>query len=378
MNLDRFVPWWELERGLGRQDTRRPRARWQEDMLEALDPASPVRESSWMPKELEAAVVNPQPPEQPFLWTRSDGKAMIYPLRAHSFIGESESMKSWAAIHVALDAARKGKGVVYIDCETSLDIFAGRLAGMGVGRNVRRIAYVRPDEPLYVRDGRYGEYTSTPALVALEGVFNAWHAELVVIDGVTEIMAMHGWDSSDAGDVARYHRVLLRRWSGEVASLEVDHIAKGDFNGDPNFVRSALGSQHKRAGIDGASYLFTSILKGGRGGRSESLVKLVKDREGGVRASQLTDKGDMGTFVVDSSGEDGKLEVAFLAGTLSGGDEMDVADAILKFLKASPNGNKAIADKLHLDRYRVRSATKKLEDGGLIVRGMQDRWELVD
>lgn len=378
--MSRFVPWWELEKQVGRQDTRTPWTRWKEDFLdvEHVD-GEEAGISSWVPKHLESAVANPAPPEQPSLLSRSDGACLIYPLRAHSFIGESESMKSWAAIYVAMDAARKGKGVVYIDCETSLDIFAGRLSAMGIGRNVKRVSYVRPDEPLYARvGGRYGEYQPTPALLALEHVFNAWHAELVIIDGVTEIMAMHGWDSSDAGDVARYHRVLLRRWSGEIASLEVDHVAKGDFNGDPNFVRSALGSQHKRAGIDGASYLFTPVLKGGQGGRSESLVKLVKDREGGVRARQLSPAGDMGKFVVDSTGGDGpgQIKVAFLAE--GGANVMEVAETVLEFLSVSPSGNNAISAALKLPRDKVRQVTKKLEDGGLIERGVEERWFIIE
>lgn len=370
--LEKFVPWWELEKIKGKEDRRKARTRYSEDYLHHLE--DDFEPTSWEPKNLEHAVRHPSPPESPRFFSRSDGAKLIYPRRAHSFIGESESMKTWAAIAVALDVARSGRGVVYVDCETSLDIFAGRFGRMGGLKYVENVAYVRPDEPLYDKVG-YDAWSPTAALQELEAVFNAWHAELVVLDGVTEIMAMHAWNINDAADVARYHKVLLRRWSGEIATLEVDHVAKGDFTGDTNFIRSALGSQHKRAGIDGASYLFIPVKKSGQGGRSESMVKLLKDREGGSRVNQLSEQGDMGMFVIDSSGEGDSIKVSLEA---KGDTGMDVGMVLLTAIKELPGGNNALAGRLHLDAKKVRDTCLLLEAGGHIKRGEQDRWFVVE
>lgn len=365
--MEKWEPWWDLERKAGREDTRTGRTRYGEDYALGLPDDHEV--TSWEPLALEQAVLHPRPPETPRFWSRSDGARMIYERRAHSFIGESESMKTWAAVSVALDVARRGRGVVYVDCETSLDIFAGRVARLGGVDCVNNLAYVRPDDPLYVR--KAGGFFATPALEALEATFNAWHAELVILDGVTELMAMHGLDNNDATDVALYHKILLRRWSGEVATLEVDHVPKVDFS-NPYTSVTALGSQHKRAGIDGASFLFLPREKGGQNGVSRSLVRLVKDREGGVRTFADAE-GDLGFFTIDSSTGDGSSS-ASLEKTVS----ESIDQKILDMLEGFPAGNKRIADELRVDVGRVRKATLRMCDEGLLIRGDQQKWFLAD
>lgn len=367
---EKFVPWWEQEKRVGSEDTRDSRTRYGEDYFMHLDEGHEL--TSWEPQDLERAVSHPTPPEQPKFWTRDDGASMIYERRAHSFVGESESMKTWGAIAVAIDVASRGRGVVYVDCETSLDIFAGRVSRMGGDKWVKNMAYVRPDEPIYGKVG-FDRWEPTEALRSLEAVFNSWHAELVVLDGVTELMAMHGFNINDAGDVARYHKILLRRWSGEIATLEVDHVAKGDFTGDSNFVRSALGSQHKRAGIDGASFLFTPLKKGGQGGVSTSLVKLVKDREGGVRNQCLNTEGDLGTFEIDSSADPTGMK-SVVSFKRAGDTEGDLGMILVDAIREKPRGNKTLALDLHLDARKVRDVTMQLEGNGIITRGLQDRW----
>lgn len=337
--------------------------------------------TTWARQPLEVAINSTVLGEKPQWWTREDGAKLVYENRAHSFVGEAESLKSWAALVTAIEFARGGHGVVYVDCESTLDNFARRLKDLDGADVIEHLAYVRPDEPLFEKTwdktkSTWG-FVETEAAKDFLAVGRAYQAELLIIDGVTEVMALHGLDINQATDIARYHSMLLRRWSGKITTIEIDHVAKGDFSGGGSSVsRGAIGSQHKRAGIDGAAYLFTPVAKGGVGGISSSRVQLIKDREGMVRKDAFNKEGDVGLFVIDGRGGSGgvasRLEVR--ANTEAG---EDLAMMLLEAIGECPRGNKTLASDLGLPEGRVRTATVLLETGGLICRDEKQRWEVV-
>lgn len=340
-------------------------------------------QSTWSRRELEVALRGNLVQDPPRYWKRDDGALLMYANRAHSFVGEAESLKSWAALTVTLDFASKGSGVVYVDCEDTLEGFAARLNALGVSEKVaENIAYIRPDESLFDRvwDQKKGGWTlvDTPAARDFLAVGRAYQAELLVIDGVTEVMAMHGLDINQATDIAKYHAMLLRKWPGKITTLEIDHVAKGDFSATGTAVsRGAIGSQHKRAGIDGVAFLFTPVRKGGVGGVSSSRVQLLKDRGGLVRKEAFNQEGDIGQFVLE--GIPGTEKVKWRMeprGDVHSG--LELAEMLLEAITESPRGNKTLAQDLGLPEGKVRMGCERLEQGGLIYRGEQQKWTAVD
>ena len=295
---------------------------------------------------------------------------LIYRDRAHSFVGAAESMKSWAALVVVAEFVATGQGVLYIDCESGVSTFAERLSLSGLNREnaVEYIAYVRPEEPLFLR----GNDVRKDAVLQ-DFIYTGWavQAKLLVIDGVTEFMSTQGWDINSATDVAKYHGSLLRRWPGGITTLEIDHVAKafGEGNGP-----SALGSQHKRAGVDGAAYHFTHRLKGGVGGRSESDIEVLKDREGQIRGALEPGSDAAATFVLDDTGESMKISFEVPVDRHTAREEKKdrrnqvLREQILELLEHENLGSKAIAQRLGVSQTRVQAQTVVLMNDELIMR----------
>lgn len=247
--------------------------------------------TSWQPADLRAALDGRSTAAPPRYLARSDGARMIYPGKAHSFVGESETLKSWAAMAACQDVLDQGGRILYIDFEDVVATFAERMTALGIKRDVlrKRAVYIRPDEALATERSRR-DLAETGA---------AANPDLIVIDGVTEAMALHGWDINSATDVAKYHALLLRRLTKTgAATLEVDHAGKDE-------LRGAVGSQHKRAGIDGAVYGFKKYQPGGRGKLGRIRVSVVKDRHGYVR--QHCEGDAFGIFVLDATEGDGTV-----------------------------------------------------------------------
>jgi hypothetical protein len=107
---------------------------------------------------------------------------------------------------------------------------------------------------------------------------------LVVIDGVTEAMVLHGLDPSSNPDAAQFLMMLPRRVADHDCTPAVvlqDHPTK---ERDRQH-RYALGAQHKRAGT-AVTYIVESVRSIEKG-RSDGLVgiSVAKDRHGTVQAA---------------------------------------------------------------------------------------------
>lgn len=252
--------------------------------------------SSWSPIDLAKTLAGTTPPP-PTLLRRSDGSALLYARRVHWLQGESESCKSWAALFAAYQVLDAGGRVLWIDFEDDESGIVERLRAFGVDDETIRTAfvYVRPDEPLF---DQWGKPT------AADDDFAALIREqytLAVVDGVTEAMVTEGLNPIDTAETAMFMRRLPRRLVRTGAAVVcLDHVPKGEQRG-----KGALGSQHKRAGVTGASYTLDLLAPFYRPRHAEKVegavrVRVDKDRHGHVRGV-AADDGTIGVLLLTAS-----------------------------------------------------------------------------
>lgn len=141
-------------------------ARVRDDELAALRPenaASGVatdwnpEQTSWAPLNLTAVLRGEQTTEPPILLERTDGVRLVYPGRVHAFNAESESGKTWVALHLAAECITARRTVVYFDFEDNAPSIVGRLRALGVPPVLigEHFLYVAPDEPLIAKQASH-------------------------------------------------------------------------------------------------------------------------------------------------------------------------------------------------------------------------------
>lgn len=250
--------------------------------------------SSWEPCNLEAAVAGKSDPA-PTILARSDGECfLLYDERIAQVAGEPEAGKGWLALAASAEVLTAGSSVVYFDFESTATEIAQRLLALGIAAAtiLERFIYVHPHEPLTAA-------TESELREILER-----QPALVVIDGVTEALTIHGLDLADNADVARWLELLPRPAARSGAAvLMIDHVVKDkEARG-----RYAIGAQHKLAGID-VAYSLEVVEPFGRGKDGLVKVKVQKDRPGHVRSFA---KGDqIGLMRLASDPTTGAVTVA--------------------------------------------------------------------
>jgi hypothetical protein len=279
------------------------------------------------------------------------------------FFGESESLKTFAALLAARSVVEAGLTVMYVDMEGSEPSFVerARLVGIADGYIGGALKYVRPIEPLSGNAGVDFWLTEMELL----------QPALVVLDGVTELYALQGWDVNKATDAAMFQRTFGFR--GLCASISIDHTAK-------DAGRGSLGSQHKRAGIDGAEYQFESMIAGGRGRESVSRVSVTKDRHGYVREWAQGNPGVVGSLHVGVP--DGPERVLIQAPTFAElvDPKTDAQDRALAFIRENPGSSKTqikqgagLGDQQTAKALSALEMLHKIQNRGT---GSKHRWEV--
>ncbi|WP_182976980.1 bifunctional DNA primase/polymerase [Arthrobacter cheniae] len=227
---------------------------------EDLDP-------SWVPENLDDVLSGQYLTPQPAILRRSDSVAMLYPGLIHAFYGEPESGKSFVAQWAAAEVLRDGGSVLYLDYESDRGTVVERLLLMGVDKEaVRRgFVYLRPD--------------AAPNR-GLKTLLNHAYA-LAVVDGVTEALSQSNVKSIDNDEVTKWIRQVPRRIGEETgaAVVMVDHVTKSREGRG----RYALGAQAKLAAITGAAFTFETGEPLAPGKKGSILIRVAKDRPGGVR-----------------------------------------------------------------------------------------------
>lgn len=237
---------------------------------EAVQPLA----TSWGPVDLRPVLAGEAPDDAPAFLTRADGPRLLYAGKLHQVAGEPEAGKGWFACLAVVERLAAGERAVYIDFEDSEVSIVARLRALGATDEalLERFAYVRPHEPL--TNVNVGELT---ALLYVEP------PALVVVDGVTEALTIHGLDLSSNADIARWLELLPRVVTrAGAACLLVDHVTKDR----ETRARFAIGAQHKLAGID-VAYGLEVVEPFGRGRSGEVKVVVAKDRPGHVRQHEI-------------------------------------------------------------------------------------------
>jgi len=254
--------------------------------------------STWQPVDVAAVLDDGTDLATPTLGFRNDGFALLYPGKVHSLAGESETGKSWLALTWAAQQLVLGRDVVYVDFEDDAASVIQRLRVLSVPIDVifRRFRYVRP------------EHGPAPdeATALLAGVPRL---SLVVIDGVTELMMLQGLRTTDDTHVAEMLALPKSIAARGPAVLLLDHVVKDRQQRG----RYATGSQHKLAGVTGASYLLDSDEAFAIGKSGSSILCVGKDRPGAVRgkAHKLKDGRDViARFVVTAGTEEPSFHLA--------------------------------------------------------------------
>lgn len=243
--------------------------------------------STWSPVDLDAVLAGNSLDPPPELLERSDGVKLFYTGGVHTISGEPESGKTWVTLVAAVQLLDVGMDVVFIDFEDRADRVVGRLTALGATHEQirRHFRYVRPDRPI----NSVSQHELAPHFE---------HAMLVIIDGVTEAMTVHGFDINSNEDAAKFF-AILPRWIADhgPAVCMIDHLPKDKEKQG----RHAIGAQHKLAGIDSAAYTVKVITAFGRGKKGLARIDVAKDRPGFVREHAIGNH--IAEFTLDSTHE---------------------------------------------------------------------------
>jgi hypothetical protein len=255
-----------------------------EDEPEFISVAPPPAEAgptSWRPVDLDRILSGDYVAPVPTIGIRSDGVALLYPGRTHTSSGESETAKSLCEQFINVQELSLGNGVVYLDFEDDEASVTARHLYLGALPSWLRdhFAYIHPDEPITSPGGRRD----------LDAAMGDLKPTLVVLDGVTEAMSLHGLDPDKGPDIAKFGRLITKPLADTGAAVNsIDHVTKSaDGRG-----RYAIGSVHKLNNVTGAAFVFENIHRFGKGLAGRSRIFIAKDRPGQLRAHALPGGND--------------------------------------------------------------------------------------
>ena len=243
--------------------------------------------ATWRPVNIAPVLDGTYQAPTPDVGARRDGVGLFYPGRMHSIISESEAGKTWLTLHICTQLFHQGRTVVYLDFEDDEGGIVGRLMRLepDTALIAKHFRYLRPDRPL----GDIGRAALTQLLADDDPA-------LVVIDGVTEAMTVHGLDPLSNVDVAAFGRALpgwIARHGPAVVSL--DHVTKSSEGRG----RYGIGAVHKLNGINGAQYVLENRDPFGINRTGRTSMYLAKDRPGQIRRHALATKHPAGEWVGD-------------------------------------------------------------------------------
>lgn len=236
---------------------------------------------SWRPVDLTPVLDGRWTPPKPTVGSRTDSAGLFYPGKSHTVVSETEAGKTWFALSACQEEMLSGAHVLYVDFEDDEGSVAGRLSAMQTNAAVilQRFHYVRPDAPLV---GRH--------ISDLEQILGDLRPTLVVVDGITEGMALHQLDPNKNDDAAKFGRMLTKRITDAgAAAVSLDHVVK-DREGRGRY---ALGAVHKINGLTGAQYTLANRHPFGVGITGRSTLSIAKDRPGQLRANALPSAGGL-------------------------------------------------------------------------------------
>lgn len=238
------------------------------------DPVTTDLPHSWAPVDVAAIVhgitTGTTTRTVPEILLRDDAAALLYPGKVNGIHGDSGSGKTWTALYASAQVIRAGGNVVYVDLEDSPVDVITRLLALAVppGQVVQHFRYVQPETPF--------------ELGADDFLSMAAGARLVVIDSTGESLSMEGANPNADEDIAAWFRNVPKRIAKTgPAVLVLDHMPKSS---DSDLW--PIGSQRKRAAIDGAQYLQEVVMPFSREKAGAARLVCAKDRHGTFARAQ--------------------------------------------------------------------------------------------
>ena len=286
---------------------------------------APKGRSSWFPKPLDLEGTEEEPP--PAFLARNDGHRLFYKGKVNALLGESESGKTWVALHAVTQCLQVGEKVIYIDFEDSGRGILSRLRAMGVtDKQLATFTYANPDENLKLEQR-----------IDLVEALAEQKPDFIVVDGVNAGMTLLGLDLTNNRDATMFSQTLLKPLTMTGAAIcTIDHVTKSKENRG-NY---AIGAQAKRADINGVAIAVEVVQPFGRGMTGELNLKVTKDRPGHVRANSKEAK--IAGRVLIKSSEDGKVKMVIEAPEMSSFRPSRVMEACSIQIEAKPMSKSAI------------------------------------
>ena len=194
--------------------------------------------------------------------------ALIYPGRLNALNGEPAGGKTWVALHTCAEAIQNGYHALYIDLEDHPGSIVGRLKALGCSGDeiLERFHYIQP-----------GKAMSIKAMAYVEHKIRTLDVALVVIDSIGELASLQGTKDND-DEMARLYRLIPRALAKlGPAVLLLDHVPKNKDTAAPLF---GIGSQRKKAAIDGAAYMVETVKAFAADTPGKIVLRTAKDRNG--------------------------------------------------------------------------------------------------
>jgi hypothetical protein len=287
------------------------------------DPDAERERTSWWPRDIAGVINGADTEPDPTHLTRGDGPAMFYSGRVNGLIGESESGKTWVALHATHQELARGGPVVYLDFEDSAAGIVNRLRVIGAKDDaLARLTYIAPDETL-----------SNQAKADLAETLVAARPSLVILDGFNAAMTLMGLDINSNNDATQFAQQLLKPIAATgTCVVYVDHVPKSrEARG-----KGGIGAQAKRAMTTGCALSVTVTEPFGQGQAGRLHLTVDKDRPGRVRAHSYAAK-HAGDVILTPDGKRMKITIQPSdRGADTGEEEVRAQRQILEFVRTNP------------------------------------------
>ncbi len=247
----------------------------------------------WTPVDVGAILRGESVTTPPSVLTRRDGVCLLHRGRLNAFLGETESLKTWAALLSAKEELAQGHHVVMLDFEDTAEATVERLLALGATPEAicSRFTYVNPE----------GRFDDVAKAVIEEAIKTRGLPSLLITDSVTEAMTQVGLNPEKGTEVATFYAGFSRFFASlGAAVLLVDHVTKDRESRG----RWAIGSERKLSGLTGAAYGFHLISPFGRGRTGSVKMTVSKDRQGHVRQHEVAGRV-IATLVLTSNPDNG-------------------------------------------------------------------------
>lgn len=219
------------------------------------------------------------------------GLPLFYSQRICQLFGESGGGKTWVALAAVAETVRNGLMAMFIDYEDHAAGIAERLVLLGLTDDeIGRVDYRNPSTGLGI------------GLETMEQRVDDNAYALVIIDSAGEAMASGSINPNADDEVALWFRKVkdILRVQGGPAVIVLDHVPKS--TDAPSAY--AIGSQRKRAAVNGAAYRVDTLKEPAKGRDGKLKLTVAKDRLGN------RPKGSVAAEVDLISGEAGALSIA--------------------------------------------------------------------